>query len=91
MSKDWLHGGQQLTSHCNIYTKAVRLQVKDGAKKTYGVPSGPVIRALITSTRVSSIRKNIDEFHAIGRLFVKIESFLGCQTTTGSRLEFSPL
>jgi hypothetical protein len=33
MSKDWLHGGQQLTSHCNIYTKAVRLQVKDGAKK----------------------------------------------------------
>lgn len=45
------------------------------ASETYGVPSGPVIRALITSTRVSSTRKKIEESQATGKFVVRIASY----------------
>lgn len=44
-------------------------------QESYGVPSGPVIRAFMTSTRVSSTFKNIDESHATGRLVERIASY----------------
>ena len=42
---------------------------------SYGVPSGPIISALIISTRVSSTFKRIDESQATGRLVVRIASY----------------
>lgn len=42
---------------------------------TYGVPSGPVISALMTSTRVSSTRKKIELSHATGKFVVKTASY----------------
>ncbi len=42
--------------------------------RTYGVPSGPIIRALMISTRVSSTRKKMDESQAIGRFVVSTAS-----------------
>jgi hypothetical protein len=46
----------------------------DGSS-TYGVPSGPVMSALMTSTRDSSTRRNIDESHATGKFVVRIASY----------------
>ncbi len=43
---------------------------------THGVPSGPVMRALMTSTRVSSTRRKMDEFQATGRFVVRTASFM---------------
>lgn len=43
---------------------------------SYGVPSGPMIIALRTSTRASSTRKKTDECHATGRLVVRIANSL---------------
>jgi hypothetical protein len=41
----------------------------------HGVPSGPVISALMTSTLDSSTRKNTDEPHATGKLVVNTASY----------------
>jgi hypothetical protein len=44
------------------------------SKWTYGVPSGPVINALITSTRVSSTRKKMELSQATGKFVVRTAS-----------------
>ena len=41
---------------------------------TYGVPSGPVMSALMMSTLVSSTRRKILESHATGRFVVRTAS-----------------
>jgi len=43
---------------------------------TYGVPSGPVINALITSTRVSSTRKKMELSQATGKFVVRTASYV---------------
>ena len=48
----------------------------------HGVPSGPVMRAFITSTRVSSTRRKIDESHATGKLVVKIANCMTGKSKT---------
>lgn len=43
---------------------------------SYGVSLGPMIMALMQSTRASSTRRKIDEFQAMGRLVVRVPSSL---------------
>ena len=42
---------------------------------THGVPSGPMMSAFITSTRVSSTLRKMDESHAMGKLVVRMASY----------------
>lgn len=49
------------------------------------MPSGPVINALITSTRVSSTLRKMDEPQETGRLVVKMASYTTMSNDTRAR------
>ena len=65
--------------------KVCQAFLKNQPENTHGVPSGPVINALITSTRVSSTLRKIDEPQETGRLVVKMASYTTMSNDTRAR------